>query len=150
MSEDSRIEMLIAALKESDLDPSERDALADDLQYAQTINGSPDPSLQGIKRLTISGVRREMLSHARTKRHEDTCVARLSVLRAATNPQQGSPVQTWRQVWVFVNNNSKTLIYCLTIILVVAILKGELQTLLDAIPKRQQAMFQYEPADPVN
>lgn len=52
----------------------------------------------------------------------------------------------WSQAWVFVNANSKTLIYSLTVVLIVAILKGELQTLLDAIPKRQQAMMQYEPS----
>ncbi|MCK9326584.1 MAG: hypothetical protein M0P69_13920, partial [Bacteroidales bacterium] len=40
-------------------------ALADDLKFAQDINGTTDPALRGIKRLVISGIRRELLTHER-------------------------------------------------------------------------------------
>jgi hypothetical protein len=73
MNQDIRIETLKQALMESTIEPSERDALADDLEYAQSINGSPNEALQGIKRMTISNVRREMLAHMRMKRHELDC-----------------------------------------------------------------------------
>ena len=64
--EDARIELLKEALKESRVIPkAEKDALADDLEYAQTINGDPDPTRQMMKRSLISGVRREMLAHER-------------------------------------------------------------------------------------
>jgi glucose-6-phosphate isomerase len=70
---DIRIETLLAALLASDISQAEKDALADDLEYAQSINGSPDATLQGIKRAVISGVRREMLAHQRLKKHESDC-----------------------------------------------------------------------------
>lgn len=73
MAEDIRIETLKQALMKSTIEPAERDALADDLEYAQIINGSPDPVQQGIKRMIISGVRREMLAHQRLKKHESDC-----------------------------------------------------------------------------
>lgn len=64
--EDARIDILKAALAESRCIPkAERDALADDLEFAQTINGDPDPTRQMMKRTLISGVRREMLAHER-------------------------------------------------------------------------------------
>ena len=37
----------------------------DDLRYAQEINGTEDPALRGIKRILISGVRRELLASER-------------------------------------------------------------------------------------
>ena len=70
MSDDIRIEALKEELFGSGIETSERDALADDLDYAQKINGSKDDALQGIKRITISNVRREMLAHRRMVRHE--------------------------------------------------------------------------------
>lgn len=84
MAEDIRIETLKQALMESTIDPAERDALADDLEYAQTINGSKDPGLQGIKRITISNVRREMLAHKRMKKHESDCPFRRAGTDGAT------------------------------------------------------------------
>lgn len=73
MDNDIRIETLKQALFASDIAPAEKDALADDLEYAQLINGSLDPIQQGIKRTVISGVRREMLAHQRLKKHESDC-----------------------------------------------------------------------------
>lgn len=75
MDNDIRIETLKSALMASDISPAEKDALADDLEYAQLINGSPDPVQQGIKRTVISSVRREMLAHQRLKKHESDCAA---------------------------------------------------------------------------
>ena len=82
MSDDIRIEALTQELFESGIETSERDALADDLEYARTINGSPDAALQGIKRIAISNVRREMLAHKRMKKHESDCPFR----RAGADP----------------------------------------------------------------
>jgi hypothetical protein len=133
MSEsDPRIEMLIQGLKDSDIDPSERDALTDDLLFAQQINGSPDPVQQGIKRLTISGVRREMLAHARMKAHIAACAIRMTLM----DPGKVPPSNVWPQVWQFVNANGRTLIGWIGVVLVVIVLKGELKTLLSHIPTR--------------
>lgn len=64
MSYDVRIDVLADAIK--DLPRGEmKDALADDLKFAQDINGTVDPALRGIKRLVISGIRRELLTHER-------------------------------------------------------------------------------------
>ena len=80
MSDDIRLDMLTEAIKDSDLDGQTKDALADDLRYAQEINGTADAALRGIKRLVISGIRRELLAHDRTKKaiqaHESKCFAR--------------------------------------------------------------------------
>lgn len=76
MSEDARIDALLNTVMEADIEPAERDQLVDDLKYAQDINGSPDPALQGIKRITISGVRKELLAHARLKKHVSDCPLR--------------------------------------------------------------------------
>lgn len=77
MSDDVRLDLLKDAIAESDLDGQTKDALADDLRYAQEINGAGDAALRGIKRIVISGIRRELLAHDRTKRaiglHVDTC-----------------------------------------------------------------------------
>lgn len=64
MSNDCRVEVLIDAIKELP-DGSMKDALIDELKYAQDINGNTDPILQGIKRIIISGIRRELLSYER-------------------------------------------------------------------------------------
>ena len=80
MSDDIRLDLLRDAIADSDLDGQTKDALADDLRYAQEINGTADVALRGIKRLVISGIRRELLAHDRTKKaiqaHESKCSAR--------------------------------------------------------------------------
>jgi len=68
MSDDIRLDLLRDAICRSDLDGQTKDALADDLKYAQDINGTEDEALRGIKRLLISGIRRELLAHDRTAR----------------------------------------------------------------------------------
>jgi len=77
MSEDVRLDILKDAIADSGLDGQTKDALADDLRYVQEINGTNDPALRGIKRLVISGIRRELLAHDRTaraiKEHADAC-----------------------------------------------------------------------------
>lgn len=77
MSDDVRLDLLKDAIAESDLDGQTKDALADDLRYAQEINGAGDAALRGIKRIVISGIRRELLAHDRTKRaiglHVNAC-----------------------------------------------------------------------------
>ena len=77
MSDDIRLDLLRDAICRSDLDGQTKDALADDLRYVQEINGTDDPALRGIKRLVISGIRRELLAHDRTaraiKEHADAC-----------------------------------------------------------------------------
>ncbi len=65
MSDDIRLDLLRDAIADSELDGQTKDALADDLRYAQEINGADEPSLRGIKRLIISGIRRELLAHDR-------------------------------------------------------------------------------------
>ena len=77
MSDDVRLDILKDAIADSGLDGQTKDALADDLRYAQEINGTNDPALCGIKRLVISGIRRELLAHDRTaraiRRHSEAC-----------------------------------------------------------------------------
>ena len=77
MSDDIRLDLLRDAICRSDLDGQTKDALADDLRYAQEINGTDDAALCGIKRLVISGIRRELLAHERMdkaiRRHSEAC-----------------------------------------------------------------------------
>jgi len=77
MSDDIRLDLLRDAIADSELDGQTKDALADDLKYAQDINGTKDEALRGIKRLVISGIRRELLAHDRMekaiKRHVENC-----------------------------------------------------------------------------
>lgn len=77
MSDDIRLDLLRDAIAESGLDGQTKDALADDLRYAQEINGTNDAALRGIKRLVISSIRRELLAHERVSdaisRHVDSC-----------------------------------------------------------------------------
>lgn len=76
MSDDIRLDLLRDAICRSDLDGPTKDALADDLKYAQDINGTEeDEALHGIKRLLISGVRRELLAHDRVTMAIDAHVA---------------------------------------------------------------------------
>ena len=80
MSDDIRLDLLKDAIAESGLDGQTKDVLADDLRYAQEINGTQDAALRGIKRIVISGIRRELLAHDRTEKaiqaHESKCAAR--------------------------------------------------------------------------
>ena len=80
MSNDIRLDLLKDAIADSGLDGQTKDALADDLKYAQDINGTEDEALRGIKRLLISGVRRELLAHDRVATaihtHVSGCSAR--------------------------------------------------------------------------
>lgn len=62
MNNDPSIDILTQRLAEADIDPQLRDALASDLDWAVGINGNPDPSMQGVKRLVVCGVRRELLA----------------------------------------------------------------------------------------
>ena len=62
---DPSIDILTQRLAEADIDPQLRDSLASDLDWAAAINGNPDPAQQGIKRMVVSGVRRELLAAAR-------------------------------------------------------------------------------------
>ena len=77
MSDDIRLDILRDAITDSGLDGQTKDALADDLRYAQEINGTDDAALHGIKRLIISGIRRELLAHERMdkaiRRHSEAC-----------------------------------------------------------------------------
>lgn len=59
---DPSIDILTQRLASADIDPQLRDALASDLDWATGINGNPDPSMQGVKRLVVCGVRRELLA----------------------------------------------------------------------------------------
>ena len=80
MSDDVRLDLLKDAIAGSGLDGQTKDALADDLRYAQEINGTADAALRGIKRIVISGIRRELLAHDRTTKaiadHEIKCATR--------------------------------------------------------------------------
>ena len=77
MSDDIRLDLLRDAIADSGLDGQTKDALADDLRYAQEINGTDDAALCGIKRIVISGIRRELLAHERMdkaiRRHSEAC-----------------------------------------------------------------------------
>ena len=76
MSDDVRLDILKDAIADSGLDGQTKDALADDLRYAQEINGTQDAALRGIKRIVISGIRRELLAHDRTIRAIDAHAAK--------------------------------------------------------------------------
>ena len=58
---DPSIDILTQRLAEAEIDPQMRDALASDLDWAAQINGHPEPAMQGVKRLVVCGVRRELL-----------------------------------------------------------------------------------------
>lgn len=59
---DPSIDILTQRLAEAEIDPQMRDALASDLDWAAQINGHPEPAMQGVKRLVVCGVRRELLA----------------------------------------------------------------------------------------
>lgn len=74
MPDDIRLDLLKAAITNSDLDGLVKDQLADDLRHAQMLSGK-DPVELALKRILISGIRRELLAHDRVKaavkRHVD-------------------------------------------------------------------------------
>ena len=95
MSDDVRLDLLRDAISRSDLDGQTKDALADDLRYAQQINGTDDQAsqgingtddqaLQGIKRLLISNIRRELLLHERIKKAIAEHALKCAQMRGAT------------------------------------------------------------------
>jgi hypothetical protein len=92
MSDDVRLDLLRDAIANSKLDGQTKDVLADDLRYAQEINGTDDASLRGIKRLIISGIRKELLAHERVtksiKEHIDNCPGAKLVKMATKSPAE--------------------------------------------------------------
>ena len=84
MSDDVRLDLLRDAISRSDLDGQTKDALADDLRYAQQINGTDDQASQGIKRLLISNIRRELLGHERIKKAIAEQALKCAQMRGAT------------------------------------------------------------------
>ena len=59
---DPSIDILTQRLAAADIDPQTRDALASDLDYASGIHADAEPAMLGVKRLVVSGVRRELLA----------------------------------------------------------------------------------------
>jgi hypothetical protein len=92
-SEDPRIVIIQQKLAESKIHPAERDALADDLRFAQEINGDTAPVMQTLKTMLISGVRRELLAHERTDRHFSTCL----VASQVTKDPEGRVIYPWER-----------------------------------------------------
>ena len=84
MSDDVRLDLLRDAISRSDLDGQTKYALADDLRYAQQINGTDDQASQGIKRLLISNIRRELLVHERIKKAIAEQALKCAQMRGAT------------------------------------------------------------------
>ena len=80
MCDDLRLDLLKGEVAKSGLDPQTKNVLADDLKYAQDINGTADIASQGIKRLLISGVRRELIAYQRVTEaleiHTEACARR--------------------------------------------------------------------------
>lgn len=90
---DPSIDVLTARLADADIDPQLRDALATDLDWATQINGHPDASMQGVKRLVVLGVRRELLACARETKIQSNVTAAIAACRAthiAPAPAQGN------------------------------------------------------------
>ena len=92
MKNDPAIEILSQRVADADIDPQLRDALADDLTWAADINGSTDPAMQGIKRLTIGGVRRELLAAARDQKTQD----QVGSIISACAKRHGRAAATWQ------------------------------------------------------
>lgn len=90
-NDDPRIVIIQQKLAESKIHPAERDALADDLRFANDINGDTAPVMQTLKTMLISGVRRELLAHERTDRHFSTCL----VASQVTKDSEGRVIYPW-------------------------------------------------------
>lgn len=88
---DTRILILQQKLAETKMHPSERDALADDLQLAQQINGATSPVEKMLKTIVISGVRKELLAHDRQQRHYSECI----VVKQITEDDKGNQIMPW-------------------------------------------------------
>lgn len=91
---DPSIDILTARLAAADIDPQLRDALSTDLDWAAQINGHPDASMQGVKRLVVSGVRRELLASDREMKIQHSITEAISACRAShavqATPEGGS------------------------------------------------------------
>lgn len=91
MSNDPSIEVLTQRLAQADIDPQLRDQLSSDLDWAVLINGNPDPSMQGIKRLVVCGIRRELLAFDRehkTRLVIDRIMARCSEMHGEAQAEE--------------------------------------------------------------
>lgn len=93
---DIRIETLVDAVKKSQLQGAVKDYLSDQLQYAASINGSTDPVLQGMKKITIANVRQELsmheLMHQLVKDHEERFHAKQLKAERDDEEQEGNPI----------------------------------------------------------
>lgn len=80
MSDDVRLDLLKEAIAKSGMDIQTKDVLADDLKYAQDINGTDDEALKGIKKMLISNVRKELIAYERNQKaieaHAEACAKR--------------------------------------------------------------------------
>ena len=108
---DPSIMDLTTRLAEGKIDPALRDQLASELDWAQSINGHPEPAMQGIKRLVISGVRRELLAYERDRENRDeingiiaNCEARHvgDAKAALANAQSVNNQASWVQTVVII------------------------------------------------
>jgi len=88
---DPSIDILTQRLAEADIDPQLRDALASDLDWAAGINGNPDPSMQGVKRLVVCGVRRELLACDRDHRTQASIARVVAHCREMHGSEDGDP-----------------------------------------------------------
>ena len=86
---DPSIDILTQRLASADIDPQMRDALASDLDWAAQINGNPDPSMQGVKRLVVCGVRRELLAADRDRKTQDTIASIVAHCRSRHDRKDG-------------------------------------------------------------
>jgi hypothetical protein len=95
--DDYRLDALSVAITSSNLPGSIKDQLTDDLEYAQHINGTEDPALQGIKKLVILGIRRELTTHKAIadaiSNHVDECPLKADVRSAKSRGVL--PVISW-------------------------------------------------------
>lgn len=80
---DPSIDILTQRLAAADIDPQTRDALASDLDYASGIHADAEPAMLGVKRLVVSGVRRELLALAREAEIRADTRAAIEACRAA-------------------------------------------------------------------
>lgn len=113
MSEDIRLDLLINSIAKSKLDNPTKNALADDLKYVQDINGTKDPALLGIKRLVISGVRREILAVDRAE-----MIAKKIVNEHMITCPGGAIPKTFREFFIRLGSQYPLLIIIIVILLI--------------------------------
>lgn len=82
-SSDPRIETLMTDLTDLDISTGDRLVLAEDLQLAESINGSTDPVQQMFKRVLIGGVRNAVIQHKSLKQMSETHALQCPVLATA-------------------------------------------------------------------